>query len=423
MSNTYEDLLVASVLLAPANAKKIIEEVTLDAFSEKARAVISSALNVLPAIEDPSAEDIQADLNARGLFDKSLENYMLKLLKQSVNPDKIKNYLELFRRSYFESVGQSILKEALDGIEEGEDPVGVFSRMQSKIEKLLAGHSIARAVNAKELVDLVIDYIDSNDQGWLTGFPTLDSATAGIFPGDLFVLAGRQSHGKTQLSLNIAKNLIDEGIPVGLISLEMFTTQLAIRLLGLYAGINYLKIRKKELNDIEIQTLLKAGAKIAKLPVFVNEVNSFAFSKVEQLIRTGIIEHGWKVVFIDYLQKMYYDGDVPTGNEASAIGVMTTALKNIAKQYGIGVVVLSQLSRNNELRGSGRIGEDADCVVVIKKNEEPQREESPENVFGIDMSEFIGNATVSIEKCRNGETTEFPVKFDKPTGKMVEIIV
>ncbi len=240
--------------------------------------------------------------------------------------------------------------------------------------------------------------------GMATGFTDLDRMTSGLQPGDLVVIAGRPSMGKTALALNIAEHVaLGEKMPVAIFSMEMSGTQLVMRMLGSVGRLDQHKMRTGALNDDDWHKLTAAVAKLNDAPVYVDESGMLNPTELRGRARRLYRQCGGPglgLIIVDYLQLM------ETGNSgenrATEIAEISRSLKAVAKELNVPVVALSQLNRGleqrpnkrpvmSDLRESGAIEQDADLILFIYRDE-VYNPESPDK----------GTAEIIIGKQRNG---------------------
>jgi len=246
----------------------------------------------------------------------------------------------------------------------------------------------------------------SDVTGLPTGFADLDEKTAGLQQGDLVIVAGRPSMGKTAFALNMAEHVaVNNGVPVAIFSMEMGATQLAMRLLGSIARVDQHKMRTGRLNDEEWGRLSTAMGKLHDAPIFIDEtaaLNSLELRTRARRIHRQCGKLG--LVMVDYLQLM----SAPSGNQgenrATEISEISRSLKAMAKELDVPVIALSQLNRAvdqrpdrrpvmSDLRESGAIEQDADVIMFIYR----------EVVYKPDLpDEQRGIAEVIVGKQRNG---------------------
>jgi replicative DNA helicase len=215
----------------------------------------------------------------------------------------------------------------------------------------------------------------------LTGVPTgytyLDNETAGLQPGELIILAARPSMGKTALALNIAENvaLADKPRSVAIFSLEMSKESLLLRLLASYGRVNAHKFRTGHLGSEDWKQISPALARLGDAPLWIDDSASSTVMEMGAKARRLKRDKGLDLLIVDYLQLIAARGRFSNRNEE--VSSISRALKGLAKELKIPVLVLSQLTRAPEredrkpqladLRESGAIEQDADVVLFINR--------------------------------------------------------
>lgn len=253
-----------------------------------------------------------------------------------------------------------------------------------------------------------------------TGFISLNNITDGWQKGRLIIVAARPGMGKTALALAFARNA---GVPTLIVSLEMMSEELTDRLIASEIGIparNFRYLSSNEALDIGIKL-----DPLAAIPMYIASPKSnIDINDLRALISHAVLEHGIEMVIIDYLQLM--SGGSGSGNREQEISTITRSLKGMAKEFGIPIIALSQLSRAVETRGgdkrpqlsdlreSGAIEQDADVVSFLYRPE----------YYGItqdaDGNSTRGVAEVIIAKHRNGDIGTVKLHFDPPIGKFTD---
>lgn len=276
-------------------------------------------------------------------------------------------------------------------------------------------------------------------RGMPTGFYELDDILAGLQKSDLIILASRPGLGKTTLSLDIARHVaIKEGIPVGLFSLEMASSQIVERILSAQAEINLQKLRNGTLSDDKFGELSASLDKISKAPLFIDDTPASTVMEVRTKARRLQAEHGLGLIIVDYLQLMD-EPRISTENMVQKITEISRGLKALAKELNIPVLALSQLSRAveqrssaipklSDLRESGSLEQDADVVIFIcgKKGEAKYESSNQsyqnyssyqENKEDDDKDKEYGEKPnmfkIIIAKHRNGPTGKLWLIFNK----------
>jgi len=253
----------------------------------------------------------------------------------------------------------------------------------------------------------------SSVTGVSTGFADLDEKTSGLQPGDLIIVAGRPSMGKTAFSINIAENVaLDSNKPVAIFSMEMGGAQLAMRMIGSVGRLNQHNLRTGRLEDEDWSRMTHALGRLNEAPIFIDEtpgLNALELrSRSRRLHRQN---DGLGLIVIDYLQLMTSPASKASENRATEISDISRSLKALAKELHVPVIALSQLNRSleqrpnkrpvmSDLRESGAIEQDADVILFIYRDE----------VYNADSAEK-GKAEIIIGKQRNGPIGMVPLMF------------
>jgi replicative DNA helicase len=243
----------------------------------------------------------------------------------------------------------------------------------------------------------------SDITGIPTGFTDLDQKTAGLQPGDLIIVAGRPSMGKTALALNFAEHVgIDYGLPVAVYSMEMSGEQVAMRMLGSIARVSQHKIRTGRVEENDWSNVTAGLAKLQNANIYIDESGALNPLELRARARRLYRQCGkLGLVVVDYLQLMSASrGD--NENRATELSEISRSLKALAKELHVPIVALSQLNRGvesrtdrrplmSDLRESGAIEQDADLILFIYRDE-VYRPDTPDK----------GIAEIIIGKQRNG---------------------
>ena len=239
-----------------------------------------------------------------------------------------------------------------------------------------------------------------NITGLATGFCDVDRMTGGMQAGDLIILAGRPSMGKSALMMDIAGYVADSGAPVLVFSLEMPTSQLIDRQVSARARVPLMRIRSGKLEDADWPKVTATSSEVAALPLIIDDSGGLTVTDVRARSRRVKQRHGVGLIVLDYLQLMSGSGE----NRTQQISEISRGLKLLAKDLSIPVIALSQLNRSleqrqnkrpimSDLRESGAIEQDADLIAFVYRDE-VYNEDSPDR----------GTAELIIAKQRNGPT-------------------
>ncbi len=351
--------------------------------------------------------------------------YLGALAQNTPSALNIRRYAELvYERSVQRQLATAATEIAEQALSGASLDVGLMlDEAESKIFQIAERTSRKGQgpVEIRPLLAKVFERIDhlyhaenrSGVTGVPTGFVDLDVKTAGLQPGDLVIIAGRPSMGKTALALNIAEYAaVDNGLPVVIFSMEMSGMQLSTRLLGSIARVDQHKMRTGKLNDYEWSALSDAMSKLHDAPIQIDE--SGALTALEVRARARRLKRRFGklgLVVIDYLQLM--ESTSKGEHRATEVSEISRSLKAMAKELECPVIALSQLNRAvdsrpdkrpnmSDLRESGAIEQDADVIMFIYR----------EVVYKPDLpEEERALAEVILAKQRNGPIGIVPLTF------------
>jgi replicative DNA helicase len=270
-----------------------------------------------------------------------------------------------------------------------------------------------------------------------SGYSELDALTGGFQKSELIVVAGRPSHGKTALALNIARNAaIGYGKNIGIFSIEMSNRELALRFLCLEAKVDILKLKTGKLPQSEWDKIANTSPIFydPKTNIIIDDTSPLGLLELRAKSRRMKSEFNIDMVMVDYLQLMEVGNLRKTDNRYLEIGYITRGLKELAKELDIPVVALSQLSRKvedragkekkpqlSDLRESGSIEQDADVVIFINRPElymsKAEREREDEVTEAVGRNRLQGLAEVIVGKQRNGPIGQVDLTFIKSYAK------
>jgi len=364
------------------------------------------------------------------------KNYLIELASSSPSAANLETYAELIRQK---SISRKLMKINSEIAElivnpQGKDASGLLDEAESKIFSLNdeAERTSTNIQTLENLIEKSIDRLNELSQsgssliGFSSGFKDLNKQTQGLQRGDLIVVAGRPSMGKTSFAMNIAENfLLNEDVKGGVLvfSLEMPGESLTTRLLASHAKINQQNVRSASLSNEELKRFMDSSSKLRELPLYIDD--SSLLSPMELRARARRVsrqeEHGLSLIVVDYLQLMQLPGS--TENRVNQISEISRSLKALAKELNVPVIALSQLNRAVEqrpnkrpmmadLRDSGAIEQDADLILFIYRDE----------VYNEDSEE--GNkAEIIIGKQRNGPIGTVNLSFLKEFTRFEDFVV
>jgi replicative DNA helicase len=308
----------------------------------------------------------------------------------------------------------NIQQRALEG-EDGADTI--LDNAESSIFALAEDRVKAGLIPVKDIVRDNFERLEKifregkSITGVSTGYTELDKLLSGLQPSELLILAARPSQGKTALALNFAENIsIRAGSPVAFFSLEMSKESLLQRLVASVAQIDAHKFRSGHLSREDWRRMTEALGTISNAPLWIDDAGSTSVLEIGAKARRLKREKGLSLVVVDYLQLITGRGRF--GNRQEEVSSISRALKGLAKELQIPVLVLSQLTRAPEreergpqlsdLRESGAIEQDADVVMFIYRPHWSKMDASPEE---------RDQAEIQVAKQRNGPTDKVRFVF------------
>ena len=304
-----------------------------------------------------------------------------------------------------------------------EDAEEIGDLMDDAEKKILAVTGRGNTFDLTSIGDLVLDVFSKVEErskhknaltGLASGFVDLDRLTSGFQPSDLILVAARPSMGKTAFTLNIATYVaVRLQKPVAFFSLEMSNVQLVQRMLCAEGGIDSQAIRSGVLEREDWTRLISASDRLMKAPMFIDDTPGITVSELRSKARRIKAQHGLSLVVIDYLQLMQGRPGRSGDNRQQEISEISRSLKALARELGVPVIALSQLSRSvearqvkrpmlSDLRESGSLEQDADIVMFLYREDYYDAETERKNI-----------TDVIIAKHRNGPIDTVQLFFEK----------
>lgn len=379
--------------------------------------VIFQAIGKLISANQPAdVLTVHEELKAAGIAESYGISYLNQLASNTPSSANIRGYAEIISdRSILRRLIQTADQIANAAfVPDGKSVRTLLDEAESRI--LQIGEAGSRKVDyleievlMKEAIAKISELYESNSTsditGVATGFADLDRQTSGLQKGDLVIVAGRPSMGKTSFAVNIGENVaLNEGLPVLIFSMEMAGAQLATRMLGSVGRVDQGRLRTGKLTDEEWPRVTDAIGKLSKAPILIDETG--ALNSLELRARARRMARKWGgvgLIIIDYLQLMTGNNSGTGENRTSEISEISRSLKALAKEMQCPVIALSQLNRGleqrpnkrpvmSDLRESGAIEQDADVILFIYRDE----------VYHADTTTEKGIAEIIVSKQRNG---------------------
>lgn len=334
--------------------------------------------------------------------------YLTELTAAVPTAANVQHYAKIVKEK---AILRSLINTATQLITQGYDGEQDASVLLDKAEKQIfeiAGPQLKGiSVSIKEIIKDSIETIEgfyrrkAHVTGLPTGFDDLDMMTAGLHSGELIVIAGRPSMGKSALASCIAEYIgVQEQRPIAFFSLEMSKEQLVQRMLCSHARVELQKARSGFLTQTDWPKLVTAAGKLAEAPIYIDDSAGLTALELRAKARRMKSRYNIELLVVDYLQLMA--GSSRTENRQQEISEISRSLKTLSKELDLPLIAISQLSRAPEkretfrprlsdLRESGAIEQDADVVLLLFREEYYNPKESNKGV-----------AEVIVAKQRNG---------------------
>ncbi|MFI0397934.1 MAG: replicative DNA helicase [Thiolinea sp.] len=348
----------------------------------------------------------------RSLEDAGGLAYLATMAKDTPSAANINAYADIVREKsilrQLISVGTDITDSGYNT--EGRDSRELLDQAERKVFEI-AEQGTRNTKSFRDLKSLMkvtlerieeLSKLNSTITGVSTGYTDLDEMTSGLQKGDLVIVAGRPSMGKTTFSMNIAEYAAaHKKLPVAVFSMEMPAEQLTLRLLSSMGRVDQHRVRTGQLTDEDWPRIATAVKIFADVPMFIDDSPALSPNEVRARSRRLVREHGQLgLIVLDYLQLM--QGNGKSENRTNEVSEISRSLKALAKELSTPIIVLSQLNRSleqrpnkrpvmSDLRESGAIEQDADVIMFVYRDE----------VYNPDSAEK-GSAEIIIAKQRNG---------------------
>jgi len=320
------------------------------------------------------------------------------------------------------AVGVEIADSAFNP--QGRDANVLIDEAEAKVFQIAEAGARTRQgfVQIEPLLTETVERIDSlysrENKGEVigvsTGFVDLDRMTSGLQPGELIVIAGRPSMGKTTLAMNMVENaaLSEKKLAVAVFSMEMSGPQLAMRMIGSVGKLDQHELRTGTFREDDWSRVTEALGKLSDAKIYIDDTAGLnALETRSRARRVHRESGGLSLIVVDYLQLMSGTGGGREENRATEIAEISRSLKGLAKELKVPVIALSQLNRSvdsrqdkrpmmSDLRESGAIEQDADVILFIYRDE----------VYNPD-SQKKGIAEIIIAKQRNGPVGKIDLTF------------
>ena len=417
-----EQAVLGGLLLDNSTWDAIADRLTAEDFYRRDHQQIFAAIAELAGRSEPAdAVTLAEHLAAKGeAEDTGGLAYLAGLARDTPTAANIRAYADIVRerallRHLIRVSGEIAASAYASEGRPAKDLVDEAERLVFQIAE--AGRRTGSGfVALKDILGETIDRLDMlHENQWQltgisTGYTDLDRMTAGLQPGDLVIVAGRPSMGKTTFALNIGENAaISAGVPVAVFSMEMSREQLSMRMISSLGRVDQSHLRTGMFGDEDWARINGAIAQMKTAPIYIDDSGALTPTEVRARARRLSRERGLGLIIVDYLQLMQVPGTKE--NRATEISEISRSLKALAKELRVPVIALSQLNRGveqrtdkkpvmSDLRESGAIEQDADVIMLIYR-EEVYDQDTPRK----------GIADIIVAKQRNGPTGEVHLTF------------
>lgn len=397
-----------------------------DFYREDNKLIYLAILNLYNRAEPIDIITVKAELEAMGKFEQvgGLE-YLAELPEKVPTTANSSKYIKIVEEK---STLRNLIKTANEIIELGYDPTEdvedimegaekkIFNIMQNKNQK---GYSAMKDILVDSFTQLEELY---NRKQHITGVPTgfadLDYKTAGFHSSDLILIAARPAMGKSAFALNIATNAaVRAKVSVAIFSLEMSKEQMVNRILCSEAMVDSNKVRTGKLEDDDWTKLAEVIGPLSEAEIYIDDTPGISVMEIRAKCRKLKLEKNIGMVVIDYLQ-LVQGSNKKNGSREQEISEISRSLKILAKEIGVPVVALSQLSRAveqrpdhrpmlSDLRESGAIEQDADIVMFLYRDDYYNQDTDKKGIAEVILAKHRGGSTGTVELLWLGSYTKF----------------
>ena len=424
-----EQALLSGIMLDSEAWDQVADAVTAsDLYRADHRLIFNAIAELAELGQPPDAVIVAEHLSMQGSLEEAGgTDYLAQLVADSAGAANIRAYAQIVRdrAMLLQLIGAAGEIAASAYAPEGHEVAEIVDEAERRIfdvadrrQRIGAGFERVNEL-IEESWSRLRKLSDSPNEiiGVATGFNDLDKLTAGFQNGDLVIIAGRPSMGKTALALNIAASAAAENrVCAGILSMEMSKEQIMFRLIGSIGRINQKRLRNGRLSDDDWVRVQRSLDTLADAPLFIDDTPALKPTEVRARARRLKREHDLGLIVVDYLQLMQTGGY--NENRNTEISRISQSLKSLARELNIPVVVLSQLNRSveqrtdrrpmmSDLRESGAIEQDADVIIFIYREERYDPETRDKGLAEIIVAKQRNGPTDTVRLVYKGEFTRF----------------
>lgn len=421
-----ERSVLGAMLRSREAALLAIENLVAEDFYDPANREIYAAMHAMAAASRPiDLVTLDEELTRRGKLESvGGAAYLVEISRSVPSSANIQAYIRIVdEKSTLRKLiaaAEKILQDSYSGTEELQDILQTAEKTIYDITMRKGGEELQPIqpvlLTTFEKIELLVKN-NGRIEGVPTGYTELDDMTTGLHSGELVLVAGRPSMGKTSIGMNFIENAaIRAGKKAAVFSLEMPAEQLAMRMLCTEARVDMQRVRRGQLSDDEWQKLCDAMISIGPSSIYVDATPGITVSGVRSKARRLQLEHGLDVIMIDYLSLMTGVGKF--GSRQEEVSSISRSLKALAIELGVPIIALQQLSRAptgranhrpqlSDIRDSGAIEQDADVVMFVHREDYYDPETEEKNIAEIIIAKQRNGALGTVKLGWRGEYTWF----------------
>jgi len=303
-------------------------------------------------------------------------------------PNFVDFYVKQMREAWARQKRAAAAEEFLEGAITAEG----FQEVMAATDPVRDERSMGIRAALMEMVEEIENRGDGGQAGLPSGFSTLDEFTGGWCDGDLIVLGAETGGGKTAFALSTTRHLsVENGNAVGIFSMEMSKKELATRLISSVSQIPLMALRHGRLSAPDLSKMADATKRVSNSPIYINDDSDLTTTKMRAVARQWKIDHGIRMIVVDYLQLLACDAD----SREQAVAACARSCKAMARELDIPVMILSQLNEHGMLRESRAIGHESDLVLLAHQAKEEIRDKGR-------LIQEESAPMIQIKKQRNG---------------------
>ncbi len=427
----FEQVVLGAILTEEKAIYQVIEILTVDSFYVDAHQKIYQA--IMDLHNEGRGIDILTvteHLKQRGQLDAAGGSFAITTLTSTVGSSAhIRQHALVIYEKYLQrkliSSASEILKLAYEDETDVFDLLGRSQNMMDEINNSISNSEPFSEAVSDTIIELTANDADAPKSALITYIEKFDKHTGGLHPGDLVIVAGRPGMGKSSVMCDWAYYQAKNNVPIGIFTLEMSKRQLIHRFLSIETSIPYQKMRTGGLSGYEKTILGKIHDKVASMPMLIHDEGGIGIGKIMSIAKMWKHKFDIKAIYVDYLQ-LATAGDLGKkfGSREQEVSTISGKLKILAKNLGIPVIALSQLSRAvesregkkpmlSDLRESGAIEQDADMIIFPFRPAVYEMNDSDGQPFSQVYMDMI------IAKFRAGQPTDLNINFEMPYSRFI----